>query len=304
MKCLRYFILLILLAVTVSANEINITPSKLFFDNVLMNGYAEETIRIATDSTETVQITFYASEPIKPWISFEPSFAHFNKNNPVEIKVIVKPFNNSLGKYQGFILINSLSGKSKITSATITSLTIETTVKLTDKEITQAIIDDIIVKDVEKNNPIKVLVKIKNQGNIGISPYFNIDILNLDKGKVLKSATSKEISILPFASDSIKLDLENNLNLGIYWARVSVLSEEGLFIGKQLIKFNVVKPGTLPLEEEPVYIFQEEPIPLGMSGIFIVVGFVILLLIIRQIVKKNVKEEESSSDDPYVFILL
>ena len=290
MKCLRYFILLILLAVTVSANEINITPSKLFFDNVLMNGYAEETIRIATDSTETVQITFYASEPIKPWISFEPSFAHFNKNNPVEIKVIVKPFNNSLGKYQGFILINSLSGKSKITSATITSLTIETTVKLTDKEITQAIIDDIIVKDVEKNNPIKVLVKIKNQGNIGISPYFNIDILNLDKGKVLKSATSKEISILPFASDSIKLDLENNLNLGIYWARVNVLSEEGLFIGKQLIKFNVVKPGTLPLEEE-IIVFKEEPIPLGMSGIFIVVGFVILLLIIRQIVKKNIKEE-------------
>ena len=290
MKCLRYFILLILLAVTVSANEINITPSKLFFDNVLMNGYAEETIRIATDSAETVQITLYASEPIKPWISFEPSFAHFNKNNPVEIKVIVKPFNNSLGKYQGFILINSLSGKSKITSATITSLTIETTVKLTDKEITQAIIDDIIVKDVEKNNPIKVSVKIKNQGNIGISPYFNIDLLNLDKGKVLKSATSKEISILPFASDSIKLDLENNLNLGIYWARVSVLSEEGLFIGKQLIKFNVVKPGTLPLEEE-IIVFKEEPIPLGMSGIFIVVGFVILLLIIRQIVKKNIWKE-------------
>ena len=300
MKCLRYFILLILLAVTVSANETNITPSELFFDNVLMNGYAEETIRIATDSAETVQITFYASEPIKPWISFEPSFAHLNKNNPVEIKVIVRPSNNSLGKYQGFILINSLSGKSKITSATITSLTIETTVKLTDKEITQAIIDDIIVKDVEKNNPIKVSVKIKNQGNIGISPYFNIDLLNLDKGKVLESATSKKISILPFASDIIKLDLENNLNLGIYWARVNVLSEEELFIGKQLIKFNVVKPGTLPLEEE-IIVFKEEPVPLGMSGIFIVVGFVILLLIIRQIVKKDDKEEESSSNDPFVF---
>ena len=287
-KSLIYALIPIFLAVTVSA--IVVTPDELLFENVLNNGYAEKTIKIKSDSQEPIEIRLSATEPLKEWLIFEPVPTSVSRNKPAEFKVILRPTNARLGTYQGYVIINAVSLGKEITGSIASATSLKTIVDITDQEITQAMIGYIIVGDVEKNKPFEFAVEIKNQGNIGINPFFQLDIMDLNKTKVLKSAKSSNKSMLPFASDVIQLDLENNLDLGVYWARISAFSEEGLFIGQQVIKFGIVEPGT-PISEEKIIVFEEE-VPLSFDGLLIIVSFVLMLFITRRIIKKDIGKEK------------
>jgi hypothetical protein len=287
LRKLIFLVLLILLTTTVSAVTITTQPDKLVFDNVLINGYSEQIIKVSSDRPEPVQVSLSATEPIDSWISFEPVSASVNKDSPAEFKVIIKPTSAQLGIYQGYIIANTLSEGNEFTTAVSTALDIETTIKFTDNEITQAEIENIVIK-AEQNSPIKVLVTVQNQGNIEITPFFQIDLLNSDKSQVLSSMFSQEKLILPYSTDVIELSVPDNFALGTYWAQITLFLENEWVAGKQSIKFDVVKPGTLPKEELPVY--KKEPIPLSMSPVIIIVWVLILIFIVWKISKVRYKK--------------
>ena len=227
---------------------------------ILYQQYSEKIIKVSSDRIEPVQVTLSATEPINSWLSFEPATFPINRDTTAEFNVIIEPSNAPLGLYQGYIIINTISEGNELTTAVVTSLDLETTIKITDQEITQAVIKDVVIQNIEQNNPIKVSVILENQGNIMISPFFQINILNSDKSQILKSAVSKEKTILPSVTDSIELEMPNDLGLGAYWAQITVFLEDGWITGKQLIKFNIVEPGALPSEEKPLPIFKKEPV--------------------------------------------
>ena len=286
---LIFLLLFVLLTIEVSAFTIRTEPDELVFADVLNNGYAEKKIKIFSDSLEQVQLSFSATEPIKRWVEFSPAAASISKDSPVELKVILKPSDAPLGIYQGYIVINTLSGGNEITTSLVTSITIETTVEITDQEIVQAVVQDVMIKDIEINSPIKALVTVQNKGNVALSPFCQMDILNSDKTQILKSAVSEKKAILPSSTDVIELNVPNNLPLGTYWAEITTSLEDGI-VGKRMIKFEIVEKGAVPAEEEPA-VFKEEPITLGVSWIVILMWVLVLAFVVWTIAKHKPKKK-------------
>ncbi|MBW2966203.1 hypothetical protein KY342_03820, partial [Candidatus Woesearchaeota archaeon] len=254
-----FLVLIILLTTNVYAVTITTEPSELIFENVFINGYAEQIVKISSDRSEPVQVSLSATEPISSWVSFEPEAASVSKDYPAEFKVIVKPVSAQLGIYQGYMIINTVSEGNKFTTAVTTAFDVSTMVELTNKEIIQAVIKDIDIK-AEQNSPIKVLVEVQNQGNVEITPFFQMDVLNLDKSQVLESGVTEKNRILPSSTYVIELDVLNNLALGSYWAEITLFLEDNWISGKQLIRFNVVEPGMVSLEESETIKVYPTPI--------------------------------------------
>lgn len=289
---LIFLVLFILLTTTVSAVTITTEPNELIFENVLNNGYAEKTIKLSSDSPGPVQISLSATEPIKQWVSFEPVTASVSSASPTEFKVIIKPSNAALGIYQGFLVISVVSSGSELTTSVITSIGREMKIEITDQEITQAAIKDVVIKDTEQDSPIKVSVTVQNQGNIALTPFFQINILDVTKSKILKSAISDKKAILPSSTDVIELNIPNDLALGTYWAQITASLEDNWILGKRLIKFNIVEKGTLPsVEEKPTVSKEEKPIPLTLTWPVILMWLLILAFVVWTIAKKPSKKK-------------
>ena len=272
-------IILISLSSITYGITITTEPNELSFENVLNNGYAEKTIKIMSDSSEPLQLTLSAVDPIKEWLSFEPSSALVSADSPAEIKIIVEPVNAELGIYQGYIIINTVSTGNKLTTSIATAIDLKTTVEITDQQIMQAVINDMVIKNTELNAPIKASVTVQNQGNIAITPFFQIDILDANKEETLKSSISDKKTILPSSTDVIELDIENELGLGQYWAKATLFLEDNWILGQRFIKFNIIEKGTLPIEEEPTIKVYPTAIPLSTSWIIIVMWILILVFI-------------------------
>lgn len=286
-------VLFVLLAATASAVTVTTEPNEVIFENVLANGYAEKTIKIISDAP--VDVSLSATEPVKSWVSFEPVSASVSEDSPAEFKVVVQPPDAPLGVYHGYIIVNVVSGGNMLSTAIASAFDLRTTIKVTDSEIIQAVIKNVSVKDIEKGSPIKASVTVQNQGNVAVSPFFHVDLLNSDKSQVIKSAISekkvKKVT-LPFSTDVIELDVQNSLDLGTYWAEVTVFLDGGMVAGKHLMRFKVVEQGMLHVEEEPLHIFREEPVPLSLNPFVIVLWGLILLYIVWAVVKKKPEEKE------------
>jgi hypothetical protein len=267
----------ILLAATVSA--VIIEPDKLVFENVLNYGYAEKIITIKSPGS----VSLSATEPINKWLSFEPV-------GESDFKVIVKPLDAPLGTYQGYIIVNTISPGNDLTTAVSTADHLKTTIIITDEQITQANVKDVVIKDIELNNPIKILVTIENQGNSYLLPYFEASILDTNKN-LLYFIASQEKTLNPSSTDIHEALIPNNLAIGKYYADVKVYADD-MLLRKHLLSFDVVKPGSLPAEKEEISIkIHPAPVPLSVNWAVIVVWILILAFVIWKIARNRPKKK-------------
>lgn len=288
-KKLILLVLLILLTMAVSAITITTEPEELIFEDVLPEGYAEKTIEIKSDGPDPVQISLSATDLIRDWVSFEPASAFVSNNPPAEFKIVVEPSSADIGIYEGYIIINALSTGNEITSAVLSAISLKVRIEVTEEEITQANIRDVVIKNTKKNSPIEVMVTIENQGNKEISPFFKIDILDANKSMVIKSKESIKKRLFPFSTDVIRLDIDNDLSLEEYWAEVVIYLEDDWVLGKRLIKFSVVEKEAKYFVEKPA-VFKDEPIPLGVNWVMILALVFILIFVVLKI--KNNKSPD------------
>ena len=282
LKRINLVFLLLLLPTIVYA--IAIEPKEIVFENVLNEGYAEKIIKIS--ELGPVHVTLSATSPIKPWIKFEPIPTSAN-NKTSEYKIIVSPSNATIGMYQGYIIIDSISLGNEITTAISRSTTLKTTISITDEEITQANVKEVVVVDVEINNPVKVSVTVQNKGNIAVNTLFKIDILDSSKTQTLKTAQSNQISLLPLSTNVIETEIPNNLVIGKYYADITVHAED-MLLRKHLLSFDVIGQGTLPAKEEKETIkVYPEPIPLSANWFVLITWALILVFIAWKLTKHN-----------------
>jgi len=277
MKPLIYLLSFILLVSVVSA--VTIEPSELKFENVL--DYAEKTITITSD--KSIQISLSATSPFKDWITFSPKTFNINHNSPVKVKVIVQPNITKTGTYQGFIVVNTISEGNELTSSVSTATDLKTTIGITDEKIIQASVKDLVMKNIEINNPLKPIIKVQNQGNIELKSFFTIEILDTPN-KTIKKAQSEKTSILPLSTKTLELEIPNKLTLGEYYANIKVYAGE-MLLRKHSLSFNVLKPGEIPYKNESSIVVHPEKIPLSTGPLIILIWIIILLFVIYKISK-------------------
>jgi len=280
---LAFLILFVLLTTTVSAVAITIEPSELFFENVLNGGYAEEIIKISSDSSEPAQISLSATGFIKPWIIIEPLTASVNNASPAQFKVSVKPENASKGIYEGYIIINAVSGN-KLTGMLTTSAVLITRIKITDREIMQAIVRNLTIPNIEKGSPAKVSATIENMGNIRANIDTYVRILDKDK-KIVMTQHHSQHNIFPSAISSLDIEIPNNLETGQYWAEITILFD-GMLLRKELSSFDIVEKREQ--QKEAMVVFKEEPaVSLAANWPIIAVWVLVLMFIGWKIVKSR-----------------
>jgi len=275
----------ILLTATASAITITTSSNELKFENILDYGYAERTIKITSDSTEPLLISLSATEPIREWLSFEPESSYASLGNPAEFKIIVKPVNALLGIYQGYVIINARSGGNKLTASVATATDLKTAIMITDEEVSQVNVEEVIVKDIEAGNALKVSILLENKGNMPMLPFFEIDILDVNKSNVLQSFTSEGRTLPSSSLGLIENEISNNLPVGKYFARIKVHAN-GSILREQLSSFLVVEPGKMPVKEEPMIKVQPMPITLGANWI-VLTGWALILVFVIWTIKKS-----------------
>ncbi len=272
-RCIIFLLIFISLTTATHGAEINISPSEIYFSNVLAGGYAEKIITIESD--EQAGNSFSAIGLIKDWLSFE--------SRDSMIKVIVQPPKNaSLGKYVGYIVVDVISTGDQLTGAISTSTALKTTIELTDREIKQAVVKDIVIPDIEIGNPIEISGVIANEGNIKAGIDIHTKILDKDKKEVISQ--SNQITVFPSAISSIDIEIPNNLETGKYRADITILLD-GMLLRNEIAPFEIVKKGALPEKEE---VFKEKPaIPLASNIAVIIVWLFILIFVVLRIVKSK-----------------
>jgi len=223
-KKIFYFFVVLLVVNTVQGTFLYVTPNELFFDNVLVGGYAEETVTITTDSETPLQITPIISGDIKSWVSFEPATnLEVRDVAPLLLKVIIKPpIDGAIGTHSGDIIIiftneqAPLIGKDKESSF---SLKIKVT--LTFDKIKKLVINKIEAKDTEIDHPIDFFINAENQGNEEL--HFNIEVMMKDR------ELTQSLVLKPTEKKNVLLNLpSSNLTIGKHTANVRIVLDDSL----------------------------------------------------------------------------
>lgn len=134
------------------------------------------------------------------------------------------------------------------------------------------IAEEFVVSETQDNS-LKVSVSVTNLDGEIVSPFIRVDILDNEKSETLKTFHSNKIKVLPNDSAVVEIDVHNNFYIGTYWADITLLSKEGLVLGKSLFKFTVVDKGNLHIGEPAKF----EVLSLSMNQITLLFGLVVAL---------------------------
>lgn len=262
----------------------------------------EETIYLVRGQpTEglTAEVTIDASE-IENWITIEKGLI-FPLPKDVQqfpMKVIINvPQDAAYGNYQGYIRVRAVPSESHPGQvATLVGARIDIDVTVTEKGYTDfRVKGNPLIPDVEKGNPLTMLIMIENIGNTQVRPSkVHLDIYDISHLNLLVSGDINEMnSVLPFETAQVQGQMPIDLELGEYWADITVYKEEES-AGFYRIYFKVIPRiektietskggGILPLISS---FFRNR---LVWTGIVILI---ILLLLSRSIKGKKIIPEE------------
>ena len=203
-KIIFYYFMVFFLVNTAYGASLYITPEELFFDNVLVGGYAEQIITITTDSETPLQVTPKVAGEIASWVSFKTTSSLEVKNNvPLSLKVILTPPPDSpIGTYSGEVgLIFENKYAPLIGKENANMINLKTTVTLTLEKTKKLIINKIEALDTEVDHTIDFFIDVENQGNENLYAYVEVTIENksLSENIELKPTEKKNI-LLSFPS--------------------------------------------------------------------------------------------------------
>lgn len=262
----------------------------------------EETIYLVRGQpTEELiaEVTIEAPE-IEKWITIEKGL-NFPLPKDVQqfpMKVTINvPQDAAFGLYQGYIRVRAISSNQQPGQvATLIGGRIDLSLTVSEKGFTDfRIKGNPLIPDVEKGNLLVVLVMIENIGNTQVRPSkVHLDIYDVSHLNLLISGDINEMnSVLPFETSQVKGQMPVDLELGEYWADITVYKEEES-AGFYRIYFKVI-----PKTEKPIEVSKNKGILSLISSLLYnrlfwigIVILIILLLLSRSTkIKKMIPEE-------------
>ncbi len=247
----RIFALLILVLIlgptVVYGISIGVSPSKLSFPDMLAGGYSEKTVTVSTNFEENLTAHYTVEGNIKEWIRFEPNetIFVFSKAVPYKPKIIVEPPNNIRnGTYSGNIyFVTDYIGNVESRAGGIVKVAVgfNINVDITNKEISRCKGGGLDLKDNEVGYPIELRFTVTNEGNVRIKPKVSVDIWDQLQENIVLSREITSDEVLPTITRNIFKGIPINLDIGQYWATVSV-PECGV---SDLLTFSIVEKGAI-----------------------------------------------------------
>jgi len=266
-----------------ATGSFGISPPYVTNEHLIPGAHFEQTIYLVQDkplSGSKARVEIDAPE-IEDWITIDKGlafpFPDGEKKVPVTIIVDV-PKDTEYGNYRGFITFKRIppSESSGGGVSTILGVRADLNLVVTEAGFADFKVKGISVSTIEKGDPLAVLLMVENTGNVPTGPNkVHVDIYNIAYNDLLASDDITDLGwVEPFKTQQIKGEMSVDLDLGEYWADVSVY-KEGESSGVYRIHFLVVPEGTLKKEEE-----REEKPGIFLSELWKILLFAAFVIII------------------------
>ncbi|MBD3389228.1 MAG: hypothetical protein GF416_09045 [Candidatus Altiarchaeales archaeon] len=255
-RLLTLVVALFMFSSTASAVAIGAGPSTIDFGKMVKGGYAEKEITVSTSGEEDLTCTIEFTGDMAEWMSIEgeddmkfdlPSDSRYKLN-----AIVRPPPNVPNGRYGGAIYIKAAPTSSMQDGTGLVvgaGVKIQVGVEITGKEDIGLIVESVRVEDTEVEYPIKVLVDIRNSGNVQLKPKFKVDIKD-QAAKVLVSGEYDRSEILPTRRENIEFTLSSeDFDAGKYNAEVSIYARDKL-MHNQVVAFNMLPEGSWSISGE------------------------------------------------------
>ncbi|MBN2453950.1 hypothetical protein JXB11_00225 [Candidatus Woesearchaeota archaeon] len=293
-----------LLSSFAAADSIGASPASISFSSVLRGGYAESEFIVSTAADEILFGHLEVSGDIASWVSFRPNTTNFNltSKQPRAITIIVTPPEDvQLGTYTGLLLVvadstGSISGRAG--SIVKSSVIIPLTVTLTGEQILSCTAGAFSFEDIEIGSPIVMWTTMRNTGNVRISPMISVSIWDSLQEKVVMTEEVRSNEVMPTATETFFVTIENDLDIGQYWADVSIddCDAEGLFTFSVIEKGGIADRGELTELSAPSTISLGETVPI--TALFYNKGKNLVTAYFKGTIKKDRKTIGVVTSDP------
>ena len=248
---------LIFCSSVVYATGVAITPGLVNVTNMLRDGYAEQLIKVSSNSEENISISWSWDvniQEIRDWVAIDPPETNFTvsvKNPRLLTLKISAPPDVPNGKYRGRIRFQT-GDLGKPTSGTGTSIrtavATEIYVTISDEETLQCNAHSLQVDNIEEGEDALVKVMVANGGNVRHTPRARIQLWAQNQEELIKTVVYEDMTILPTVTEQLAITVPaRDLGSGQYWVR---LSFDNCELSGDLVTFDVLEPGTLSAQGE------------------------------------------------------
>ena len=230
-----------------SAALLGVNKVSLQYNDVLRNGYAENSVIVSSATEHNISVYYEARGDIKDWVRFEPAGqpVFVNKDHPQKIKIIVEPpADTRVDNYNGTIVLSTGplgDVKGNVGANVVVAFELKVNVNITDTQILSCTAGGFNIKDAEIQKNIPFTATISNNGNVRIKPEFLFRIYDANQTKLIKEIrTTYPQEFLPTTQNTINSQLTNDLEPGQYWVYASVPACSG---SESLVTFSVLEKG-------------------------------------------------------------
>ena len=284
-----------------------VSPPAVICHHLIPGSHFEETIYLVRGNPSEdmeAEITIGAPE-VEDWITIENGlyFPLPEGEKLVPMKVIVDvPSDAAYGNYRGYIQARAIGiSKGEGQVATVLGGRIDINLTVSEKGFADFEVKVVTVPNIERGDPLTVMVMIENLGNVDIAPAkAHVDIYDIAHQKLIQSGDIEEMSLVrPFETKQSEGEMPVEIIEGEYWADVTVYKNEEPF-GPYKIHFRVLPPGTLRAQatQEGEGI-GKETIPYILAGIILLVAAIVLVWIekkSKKIIPQKTEEKENNSE--------
>lgn len=245
--------LLFLAGVRFALAGFGVSPPRVVAHQLLPGSYYEEIIYLVQGNPEQDLNAAIGVEEsaISGWISIDKG------NNfvipagvqqfPVRVQVQV-PADAKLGDYKGIMRVTTSSGNYKQGQVSIAlGARIDLDFKVTDQEVFGFLIKSISIPDLELGWPIKVMIAIKNTGNVESRPTrLTLEIRDQFRNEqILRQGEFTDFEkIGPFREKNLTAVIPADLPLGYYWGDYALYKDDQILRSDKIF-FQIVPKGTI-----------------------------------------------------------
>jgi hypothetical protein len=212
-----------------NASAIGVSPSKIWFNDTLSGGYAEQTLTVSTAGNEDLILKIEATGDIKDWVTFEPDGSQIllpkKSAKPIVVSISI-PDTAGIGVHEGSIMISTLYQGPEVEKVSgarfMPGLIVKVELTVTEEKLTGYKIKSASVGDVEQDSPIEISIDVKNTGNVKAMPRLNVTILDDKMREVGKTGEYGGVAILPTTSKQFTIKISGEgLDAGQYYAKIT-----------------------------------------------------------------------------------
>lgn len=257
---------------SVLAAGFGVSPPNLANEHLLPGSHYEQIIYLVrSEPTETLLTTIKINAPeIESWIKVEQGLEFELPKGvqqfPVKFTVDV-PQNAGLNLYEGTIDILTFPESAKGQITTALGAKVKIALRVTNKESTDFTIRGLILADVEEGSPLKLILKIQNEGNQKTGPTeARLEVFDAAHQTLLKKINVNIVErVDPLKTQDLVVEFPVSLGIGQYWGDMEIYRD------KELIKqasqvFFVLESALMPVS------VGEKGLPYLYVGIGVIIG--------------------------------